>query len=147
MNKWQERNVESFAGCDMVQFGNHSEAWKDVQGCYGQRVSYLINRLNSKGEQLIVETRLVDTTGIINSMPEIWKKKGLIPEYVSKYYVFDVQITCPEVYSNTIAPADLNPTIIEGEGRRFINFDYIREATPEFLNSVLCEIETRFLNR
>lgn len=113
---------------------NHSYTVEDMSCGMGLRMRYEFKDKNAKGEQILVELVSCTRHPGSQSLPILWKTKGLIDRVLDTWvgvntYVTSEDGTCRGAY---------NPQE-SGIGHK-INFDWMLEDTPENRARIIAEI-------
>lgn len=100
---------------------------------------------NAYGDRLTLDISFCELTYKKGYSGDYWHKEGYIKDRPAAYWHFDDEITqSPEAGGRSHRSHEVNPTYKPGGGGYVVNFDYIKEATPESLLSTLCEIVNNF---
>lgn len=95
-------------------------------------VNFGNNKLN---ENILVEVSICENDGSKYALPKLWKKNGWMDHELKTWIHLMVYVTDP----SGLCHGKYNPTEKGGK----INFDWMLEVTPENLEKLLCEVESR----
>lgn len=113
---------------------NHSYTVEDKSFGRGLRIWYRFEEKNEKGEEILVELISCTRDPGSQSLPILWKKKGLIDRVLDSWVGVNVYVTSED---GTCRGA-YNPQ--ESGIWHKINFDWMLEDTPENRDRIIAEI-------